>query len=238
MPNLPLQSWTQPFTHWFRSGLFFLIAAFFAGVTAPLEAAQPAPQPPEVQRLQAFMDRLRSVDAEFEQRLLDDQDTAEPRDSRGRFQAVRPGKFRWDYNTPYKQSIVSDGRLVWFYEPDLKQVTRSTAARLDKTPAGFLISGKRIEESFTWEVIPGPTADQPAVRLTPLHEGSLRWIAITLHAKKDEIVDFVIEDSLKHRSRIHFINWHANVELPAERFRFEVPNGVDIVETSEKNQAK
>ncbi|MBF0416986.1 MAG: outer membrane lipoprotein chaperone LolA [Magnetococcales bacterium] len=216
-----------------RRTLLGLCAVALCGAT-PLSAFGQTPaKPPEVQRLQAFMDRLRTIEAEFEQQLLKG-DAAEARDGRGLFLAARPGKFRWDYTAPYKQLIVSDGRAVWYYEPDLKQVTRSTTARLDKSPAGFLISGKRLEESFTWEVIPGQAEDRPAVVLTPLQAGSLRWIAITLDPKKEEISDFVVEDSLNNRSRILFRSWRVNSEIPAERFRFEVPKGVDVVEYSDK----
>ncbi|MBF0273437.1 MAG: outer membrane lipoprotein chaperone LolA [Magnetococcales bacterium] len=210
--------------------------------TPPPQTPQTTPQeaktikeetPPEVKRLQAFMDRLKSVEAEFEQRLLD-AEAGEPQESRGQFSASRPGKFRWDYSAPYKQVIVSDGRMVWFYEPDLKQVTRSPAGRLEKTPAGFLTSGKKLEEIFTWEVTPSPKAGQMAVLLRPIHEGSIHWIAISLHPQKDEIDDFVVEDSLKHRSRIRFVNWRANGEVPPERFRFDVPKDVDIIENNDK----
>ncbi|MBF0627507.1 MAG: outer membrane lipoprotein chaperone LolA [Magnetococcales bacterium] len=194
-----------------------------------------AAAPPEVRRLQAFMDHLRSVEAAFVQHLLD-AETTEPKESRGQFSATRPGKFRWDYSAPYQQVIVSDGQQVWFYEPDLKQVTRTSAGRLDKTPAGFLTSGKKLEEIFTWEVGPGPKEGMLTVKLTPLQEGSIHWIAITLHPQKDEIADFVVEDSLKHRSRIEFLTWRANGEIASERFRFEVPKGVDVIENNEKRE--
>ncbi|MBF0339802.1 MAG: outer membrane lipoprotein chaperone LolA [Magnetococcales bacterium] len=211
-----------------------VILAVFLGLSVTGAAPAKSAAPPEVQRLQTFMDRLRSVEAEFEQRLLD-ADAPEPKESRGQFSASRPGKFRWDYTAPYKQVIVSDGKMVWFYEPDLKQVTRSSAGRLEKTPAGFLTSGKKLEEIFTWEVTPGPGENQPTVMLRPLQEGSLHWIAITLHPQKEEITDFLVEDSLKHRSRIRFLNWRANPDLPAERFRFEVPKGVDLIENNDAN---
>lgn len=201
----------------------------WSGLATPAHAADKGATPPEVQRLQTFMDRLKSVEADFEQRLLD-AEADQPRESRGQFSAARPGRFRWDYNTPFKQVIVADGQVVWFYEPDLSQVTRSPAAKLDKTPAGFLTSGKRLEEIFTWEVVPGPQNDQPAVVLRPLQEGSVHWIAITLHPQKEEIADFVVEDSLKHRSRFKFFNWRSNPDIPAGRFRFEPPKGVDVID--------
>ncbi|MBF0429311.1 MAG: outer membrane lipoprotein chaperone LolA [Magnetococcales bacterium] len=187
--------------------------------------------PPEVKRLQGFLDQLRSVEAEFDQQLLDG-DVSQPRESHGQFSAARPGRFSWDYTKPFKQLIVSDGRTIWFYEPDLKQVTRTSSGRLDKTLAGFLTSGKPLEEMFTWEVVPGPQKNQPTVTLHPLHEDSLRWIAITLQPQRDEIFDLLLEDSLRHRSRIRFSNWRANVNIPDERFRFEVPKGVDVIENN------
>ncbi|MEO5333106.1 MAG: outer membrane lipoprotein chaperone LolA [Magnetococcus sp. YQC-5] len=195
-------------------------------------SAEAADKPPEVQRLQTFMDHLKSVTAEFDQQALD-ADADQPKESHGQFFAARPGRFRWDYTTPYKQMLISDGQTVWFYEPDLQQVTRSSAAKLNKSPAGFLTSGKRLEEIFTWEVVPGPDQDQPSVLLRPLQEGSLHWIAISLHPQREEITNFVVEDSLNHRSRIRFQNWRANTEIPAERFRFEVPNGVDVIDHKE-----
>lgn len=194
--------------------------------------AEAADKPPEVQRLQTFMDRLKSVTAEFDQQALD-ADADQPKESHGQFFAARPGRFRWDYTTPYKQMLVSDGQIVWFYEPDLQQVTRSSAVKLNKSPAGFLTSGKRLEEIFTWEVVPGPDQDPPSVLLRPLQEGSLHWISISMHPQREEITNFVVEDSLNHRSRIRFQNWRANPDIPAERFRFEVPNGVDVIDHKE-----
>lgn len=196
--------------------------------------AEPQDSPPEVKRLQAFLDHLKTVEAEFDQRLLDSNEEP-PKISHGQFSAARPGLFRWDYTAPYQQLIVSDGQTVWFFEPELQQVTKSSAAKLDKSPAGFLTSGKRLEETFRWQVVPGPDKDQPTVMLHPLQEGSLNWIAIVLHPQRDEITDFLVEDSLHHRSRIRFTKWRANGEIPKERFHFEVPKGVDVIENDAIN---
>ncbi|MBF0127076.1 MAG: outer membrane lipoprotein chaperone LolA [Magnetococcales bacterium] len=207
------------------------------GSATGLLAEEKKTVPPEVQRLQTFLDRLRSLEADFVQRQLDGEGD-QPRESRGQFSAARPGRFRWDYTTPFEQLILSDGQKVWFYEPDLKQATHSSAGKLDKTPAGFLTSGKRLEETFTWEVVPGPDKDLPTVMLYPLQEGSLRAFAITLHPQKDEIKDFLVEDSLRHRSRFVFHNWRANPDIPAEKFRFVPPKGVDVIENNEMNAPK
>ncbi|MBF0178780.1 MAG: outer membrane lipoprotein chaperone LolA [Magnetococcales bacterium] len=203
-------------------------------VSTTAQAAETPAMPPEVQRLQAFLDKLKSLQADFVQHMPDAAGD-QPRESRGQFSAARPGRFRWDYSAPYEQLILADGETVWFYEPDLKQVTRSPAGRLEKTPAGFLTSGKRLEETFTWEVKPGPDPKLPAVELRPLKEGTVKRISVTLWPDRDEIRDFIVEDSLQHRSLFTFSNWRPNAAIPAERFRFVVPKGVDVIENKEMN---
>jgi DNA-binding transcriptional LysR family regulator len=44
-----------------------------------------------------------------------------PQQSAGIFALQRPGKFRWSYEKPYKQLLVSDGNKLWSYDPDLNQ---------------------------------------------------------------------------------------------------------------------
>jgi len=39
--------------------------------------------------------------------------------------AVRkPGHFRWEYEKPYTQLYLGDGKMIWHYEPDLMQAER------------------------------------------------------------------------------------------------------------------
>ena len=51
------------------------------------------------------------------------------RQSTGTFGIARLGKFRFVYEKPYKQTIVSDGTTVWLYDEDLNQVTIKLATR-------------------------------------------------------------------------------------------------------------
>ena len=41
----------------------------------------------------------------------------------------KPGKMRWNYYEPYKDEIVSDGRTLWFYNEEEKQVIESPLIR-------------------------------------------------------------------------------------------------------------
>ncbi|MEN8142521.1 MAG: outer membrane lipoprotein chaperone LolA [Thermodesulfobacteriota bacterium] len=83
-------------------------------------------------QLKSHLDRLDSFSANFSQRLINtEQVTVEP--SLGRMMFKRPGQFRWIYETPYEQEIISNGETLWIYDKDLEQVTiRAAGEGLDR----------------------------------------------------------------------------------------------------------
>ncbi|EQD74169.1 Outer membrane lipoprotein carrier protein LolA [mine drainage metagenome] len=73
-------------------------------------------------RLHAFLRDTRRGEAQFEQRNLKGQGDTGGTVSRGVFLFSRPGKFRWEYRSPYPQTLVADGQTLWIWDPDLQQV--------------------------------------------------------------------------------------------------------------------
>ena len=59
---------------------------------------------------------------------------------RGRLLVKKPGKMRWEYTSPEKKLFVSDGRKIYSYIPQDRQVIVSTMPQDDQapTPALFL----------------------------------------------------------------------------------------------------
>ncbi|MBF0186882.1 MAG: outer membrane lipoprotein chaperone LolA [Magnetococcales bacterium] len=204
------------------------VGAAEGGVTSAIEAVS-TPLPKAVERLQSFLDRLQSIEAEFVQ-TVSGSDTAAAEKSVGSFKALKPKRFDWQYRKPYEQRIISDGETIWFYEPDLEQVTLAKATVLDRTPAAFLVAGGRLSDVFNWEVSLDEIWQEPMVHLSPREEGRFRRISITLHPLKDEILHFVLEDALGNRSQVRFINQKLNGPIPAAGFRFKIPEGMDVVD--------
>ena len=59
--------------------------------------------------------------------------------SSGTFEFQRPQQFRFTYQKPFVQSMVSDGQSLWLYDADLEQVTaRKQAQALGHTPAALI----------------------------------------------------------------------------------------------------
>src|SRR5882672_10107346 len=50
---------------------------------------------------------------------------APKRDRAGAVSFRKPGRMRWDFTEPEKQTIVSDGRMLSSYDPDLNQVVQT-----------------------------------------------------------------------------------------------------------------
>ena len=67
----------------------------------------------------------------------------------GKLVFSRPGKFRWDYQKPYEQLIVGDGKKLWVYDKELNQVTvKKLEGALGSSPAALLAGSNDIEEYY------------------------------------------------------------------------------------------
>ena len=68
----------------------------------------------------------------------------------GSFQILRPGLFKWQYTSPYKQTIVGDGKTIWLYDVDLAQVTKSAQNQtIGDSPAAILSNKSALDSSYT-----------------------------------------------------------------------------------------
>ena len=101
-----------------------------------------------VQSLRRFFAEVNRYTAHFSQTVLDESDKP-IQEAKGRLWIERPNKFRWNYESPAKQQVVSDGESLYVYDEDLKQVTvRSLKQGLLDTPAMLLAGRGRIDDQF------------------------------------------------------------------------------------------
>ena len=137
---------------------------------------------------------------------------------------MRPGRFRWDYETPYRQQLVADGERLWSYDEDLEQVTVQAAAEvLTATPAMLLSGEQPLEEVFNIEAS-GPQS----IQLTPKTDDS-NVTGLQLHFAGGLLQRIVARDSFGNTTTFDFFNLERNPELPPELFHFEPPAGADVV---------
>ena len=148
---------------------------------------------------------------------------------KGLMKVERPGKFYWQTTSPAKQTIVTSGRTVWIYDPDLQQAVRqSLDEQVANTPA-LLLSGntKQIMNAYK---ITMPDAAKTYYTLYPKQkDGAFQSLTISFGAKNAPTL-MILKDSLGQTTTIRFNDVKVNATIPASTFNFVPPKGTDVID--------
>ncbi len=198
-----------------------LIIAFFLPFNI-IHAQEP------ILQLKEFLANSQTLTAKFKQVLFDKNNKAK-QTSEGLFTLSRPGKFRWSYQKPFIQEIVSNSGKVWFYDADLEQVT---IKKLDKsmgsTPALLLSGDVEIEKEFKLES-QGEVEGLSWIKLLPKNEEtSFKYVLMGL--KKGVLEVMELSDNFGQLTRIYFSEVKINPKLKDKAFVFIIPDGADVFE--------
>jgi outer membrane lipoprotein carrier protein len=197
-------------------------------LTALLGAALASPAWADaVTSLRQFVQEVKSGRATFTQ-TVSSPDGARKRSTEGRFEFVRPNRFRFDYAPPMAQHIVADGQKVWLHDPDLDQVTvRAMGDALGATPAALLAGGS-LDKDFTLKALPDREGLQWAEAIPKARDSPFQAVRVGFKGK--ELAALEIVDSFGQVSTLSMRQFEANVNLAPERFRFTPPPGADVLE--------
>lgn len=173
-----------------------------------------------------FFDKLTTLQADFEQKVID-ANQKPVQQSTGHMWILRPGRFRWDYKTPYVQQLVADGKQVWSWDADLEQVTVQPASEvLTSTPAMLLSGAAPLEQVFNIEAI-----DNHTVLLKPKTDDS-NITELRLVFADDRLSAIVAHDTFGNTTSFHFSHMTRNGKLDEGLFHFVPPAGADVIGAS------
>ncbi len=215
----------------FCSGLMKKITSLvFAGLLGALLPNAFAQTPDALAEFRSFTKDLTSLSGTFSQEVRDKNGRVS-RSSSGTFSIARPGKFRFVYEKPYKQLIVSDGVTVWLHDEDLNQVsTRKIGDALGEQPLSLLLDPTAAEKVFTLKTLPAQAA-----------QGSISYIEAK--AKKSDAAvselnvamvaaqpkEIIWRDALQNTNTLRFATLTKNSAVSADAFSFTPPKGADIL---------
>jgi outer membrane lipoprotein carrier protein len=191
-------------------------------VSAMLPAAFAASDP-----LDRFFNDVLTFKASFNQVVLDE--ALNPiQESSGTLYLQRPNKFRWDYDQPFKQHIVSDGKQIWVYDVELQQVTvRKMDGALGNTPAILLAGKGKLGDNFEVKAL-GKQGTLEWVKMIPKNkDGGFEDIRVGFENGKIRKLEMI--DSFGQITRIDLRNNRENKPISKNKFRFTPPKGVDVV---------
>lgn len=183
-----------------------------------------------VEILTDYLQDLNSLSADFRQITLVPGNSGEQAfESAGRLYLRRPGRFRWEYDSPSEQLIIADGSRVYLEDTELDQVShRSQEAALEGTPAQLLASDEPIDRYF--RVRPLERDDGRAwVELEPKAEDSqvTRLQIAFIDGRLDTLL---MEDRFGQLTRFVFTGIERNPRLADDLFQFDRPVGGDFLQ--------
>ncbi|WP_313085024.1 outer membrane lipoprotein chaperone LolA [Pseudomonas sp.] len=204
-----------------------LIRVLFASALLFTVLPAQADQAASVERLTGLLQKAQTLSGRFSQLSLDGTGT-QLQETSGEMALKRPGQFRWHTDEPMEQLLVSNGKKVWLYDPDLEQVTiQSLDQRLTHTPA-LLLSGDVSAISENFEVSHKEAGDVVDFTLTPKAKDTL-FDTLRLSFRGDVINDMQMVDGVGQRTNILFQGVKLNEPLNDGLFTFDIPKGTDVI---------
>jgi outer membrane lipoprotein carrier protein len=209
--------------------------------------------------LEAHYRHPRTLQAVFLERYSESQKQA--RIESGTVYFKRPGRMRWEYESPEKKLFLADGKTVWFYVPYDHTVTKAPAKESSdwRTPLA-LLTGKvelsRLCSRVDLEEQKGVPSTHAILRCLPKGEktSSAQAESSNPAAGPADDVDFTevlleLDKSSGELARIEirqpggieleyrFGDWRTDIALPDTMFQFQVPVGVAIVDGTALSEA-
>ncbi len=199
----------------------FIVIALFAGESF----AQPSAE----QSLYNILRTIGSLQANFYQQVLDAGGQV-LQEATGTFELKKPGKFRWQYGAPYSQHIISDGENLWMLDLELAQATvQPLEQALGAAPIVLLTAIRPLKEDFEIKAMPDEFG-LTWVALVPRIQDT-EFFRIEMGMDGDAVVEMKLYDHFDQQTIIRFSKLQKNQKIPDDRFKFNIPDGVDVIGT-------
>jgi outer membrane lipoprotein carrier protein len=229
------------------------VAAF--SFCVPVFAVTQPEAVPIVRALEARYHNAKTLKAIFLQRYSDSRQGLQVES--GTVYFSRPGRMRWEYESPAKKLFISDGRTVWFFVPADRTVTRAPMKQSAdwRTPLALLTGKARVAELCgridLTNAAPG-TAGDVVLRCLPRGEKTsskpaqqedpdaaltdpdqpFNQVLLEVNPSTGELADVRVIEPGGIEIDYRFGNWIENPPLEESLFHFVPPVGVAIVDGS------
>src|SRR5882757_8151076 len=203
-----------------------------------------------VRRMESRYRSARTLQATFLERYIENGRVARVEAGIAYFR--RPGKMRWEYQSPEKNLFLVDGKSAWFYVPADHTVTRVPARQSTdwRTPLALLAGEMKVSRVCA-RVEPAidekPESPDHIVLFCKVRgagsdarkQGSQDPPAQSVDAGEavffeivedsGELVRVLVREAGGVAVEFHFTNWHLDPPVDDALFHFRVPSGVAIV---------
>jgi len=183
-------------------------------------------------RLQARYEETTSLAADFQQQATVPM-SVRKRSGAGRLVILKPGRIRWDYQTPDRQVLISNGKKVSMYFAQSRQMIVQPVSEYinsDVTYSFFVGTGNIVRD---FEVHPSQRSVQPGLQGIKLVPKTAHPQVDFLHVWMDDsylLRRLEIVDHFGSVTELVFANIVTNAPVAADIFVFSPPPGTEIIE--------
>jgi outer membrane lipoprotein carrier protein len=224
--------------------LSLILAVLFAALSTPPRDANTVRT-----ALEARYHHARTLRASFFERYTDGNGGASAES--GTVYFSRPGRMRWEYESPEEKLFLVDGTSVWFYVPADHTASRAKLKESSdwRTPLA-LLTGKAdltklcrsiqlvgsdannsAEKGAQIEPYPVPPGNAVLLCLPRDASGSDPSYQVLFETDPDaRLVRVLIREPGHVETEFRFGNWEENGVIPEIKFHFQPPPGVAIVD--------
>lgn len=170
---------------------------------------------------------LTSLSGSFTQEVRDKNGRVS-RQSVGSFAIARPGKFRFVYEKPYKQTIVSDGTTVWLHDEDLNQVTiKKLGETVNEQPLALLLDASAADKLFDMKALEPQGSIGFVEAKSKKPDAAFTDLRVAIVALQPR--ELTWRDAFQNVNIIRFEALSKNGKLAPDAFSFAVPKGADVL---------
>jgi outer membrane lipoprotein carrier protein len=150
----------------------------------------------------------------------------------GKLTFKRPGKMLWRYEEPKGQFVLADGKNLYFYQPEQNQVIKSPLSNAFRSdiPLSFLLGLGNLKKDFN-VALKDADENQYVLRLEPKGDlGGFSEVLVGVSRSTSDILWVSVRDAASNVTTLRFSAMRKGIGVQESLFRFELPDGVDVVE--------
>jgi len=207
------------------------VLALLLVVLSPLNKAKALTINQVLDKVQRFYETIHSLKASFVQKVTLPEGKIEV--SYGKVWIEKPGKMKWIYERPERFFIVSNGKKIYIYYPEEKQVLvfpykKSISSKL---ALEFINGRAKIEKDLKLESFKVLNENYWKLNFIPFKKDSLiEKLSLTVNLNTGEVREISLVQSTGEKIDLLFKKIAYNIELPPNFFYFKPPQGSEIIE--------
>jgi len=203
--------------------MFRVVIALITLVMPLRLSAQDGP----IEELDLLLRDISTLSADIRQ-LIVESDGGILEETKIQMRLKNPNRFYWETIDPFPELIVTNGALLWNYQPDLEQVTIEDWNSDDSELAAQLLNGKIDNLSDEYYIVVINSEETKSFELSPkMNDNIYNTVSIIFI---NDILDMIHLDGKNGEQTVwQFNNLVMNSPIADSLFEFIIPNDIDVI---------